>query len=414
MVLRRYPSDAAELTSLGERKLLQRRELLLASLAVLGCAEDTGSPPRSPPAQVGTASRVTRSTRQGEAATVAQAASAELSARIPTGRSALAERWPELGLLPWRNIVSGATPLVQIPAESIGLDALWLKQDARCAPGYGGSKPRKLEALFGAALADAVGEVCTFGARGSNHVAATAVHGQRIGVAVRAYLLPAPLDDHGRRNLEICAAAGAQLINAASQRTAEAQARSWLGHRPRSAIFPWGGTSPTGNLGCVAAALELAAQFAARGLAPPDYVFVAGGTLGTAVGLELGLRAAQLPTRLVVMRASNHAPYTQRRFEQELAATREKLIQVAPELSRRLLGPPPRIDDSQLGGGYARPTPAARRARAWLLERGGFPLDLTYTGKAFAGLLARAPLLAGKRVVFWQTLDPEPMQGSEH
>lgn len=322
----------------------------------------------------------------------------------PVGRAALSARWPELDVLPWRNIVESPTPLLHVVARDSEVGSFWVKQDAESAPGYGGSKPRKLEPLLGAALRAGVEEVCTFGALGSNHVAATAVHGRRVGLAVRAYVLPGPLDEHGRRNLQICKRAGARLISAPSQTGAQAMARRWLGKRPPESIFPWGGTSPVGNLGCVAALLELAHQVDA----PPDYVFVAGGTLGTAVGLEVGLRLVRWPTQLVVMRASNRAPYTQARFQVELDQTTRILSKLVPQLGEQLAGEAPRIDASQLGSGYARATSAGRQARAFFLEHTGFPLDLTYTGKAFAGLLARAPQLAGKRVLFWQTLDPDP------
>lgn len=389
---------------------LRRRDLLLGVTALVGCGETPKA--RSTPSPRLAPSRESASTSAPREMTLPEVESTPLESRalptVPWGKALLSARWPELEALPWRNVLEEPTPLLPLVADELGFAGLWLKQDAKSAQGYGGSKPRKLEPLFGKALAEGIEEVCTFGAQGSNHVAATAVHAKRLGLGCRAYLLPAPLDDHGRRNLELCKAAGATLVKAGSQREAEVKARRWLGKRSDAALFPWGGSSPVGDLGCVAAALELQAQFEVAGLAPPDYVFVAGGTLGTAVGLELGLRAAELPTELVVMRASNRAPYTQAHFEAELQATLQQLTALAPALESSLVGRAPRIDDSQLGSGYALPTRAGRAASAWMEARAGFSLDLTYTGKAFAGVLAQAPRLAGKRVVFWQTLDPNP------
>ena len=393
----------------GDRKL-GRRDLLLGAAALVGCepAPLLRGPTRRPRAQTASPASAVPSLAEPQAPEPPVSAPSPTAEAIPCGLAALTSRWPELGALPWRNVLEVATPLVPLPVEELGFAELWLKQDAQSAPGYGGSKPRKLEPLFGSALAQGIEEVCTFGALGSNHVAATAVHAKRLGLASRAYLLPAPLDEHGRRNLELCQLAGAKLLRVGSQREAEAKARRWLGRRSTAALFPWGGSSAVGDLGCVAAGLELAAQFDRAGVPPPDYVFVAGGTLGTAVGLALGLRAAQLPTQLVVMRASNRAPFTQAHFERELRATRGLLTALAPALAERLTGPAPPIDDSQLGAGYALPTRAGRAASAWMLEHAGFALDLTYTGKAFAGVLAQAPQLKAKRVVFWQTLDPSP------
>jgi 1-aminocyclopropane-1-carboxylate deaminase/D-cysteine desulfhydrase-like pyridoxal-dependent ACC family enzyme len=62
-----------------------------------------------------------------------------------------------------------------------------------------------------------------------------------------------------------------------------------------------------------------------------------------------------------------------------------------------------------LGPGYAETTPAATEAVALMREH-GLTLETTYTGKAFAGLVAdaRAGRLAGRRVVFWHTYSSAP------
>src|SRR5690606_5912700 len=59
-------------------------------------------------------------------------------------------------------------------------------------------------------------------------------------------------------------------------------------------VIPPGGTSPIGIAGYVNAALELADQIAAGELPPPDRIYVASGTMGTCVGLCLGLQLAGL------------------------------------------------------------------------------------------------------------------------
>ena len=59
---------------------------------------------------------------------------------------------------------------------------LWVKDDGSCHPVYGGNKVRKLEFL----LHGAGQKVVTFGAVGSHHVLATAVHGSALGKEVHA------------------------------------------------------------------------------------------------------------------------------------------------------------------------------------------------------------------------------------
>lgn len=335
------------------------------------------------------------------------------------GARALQAVEPALEALPWCDLLAAPSPVREVArAERLGLASLWLKDDARSVEGFGGSKPRKLEALLGAARAAGAGEVATFGAMGSNHVTACAVHAQRFGIAVRAYVLPAPVDQRAKRNLEICRAVNAELITQPSQRAAERAAQRWLGPRHESLILPWGGTSALGNLGMVAACAELAQQIRRGELPEPDLVFVAAGTLGTAAGLALGLAGCGLRSRLIPVRASNRAPYTQLRFAQEIAATRRLIQRYSTDTKWRVEVEAPAIDDGELGAGYAVPSLRGRRAAAWLRAEAGVELDQTYTAKAFAALLGQALAPPGfasswrssrwtaeapPHVLFWQT-----------
>ena len=64
----------------------------------------------------------------------------------------------------------------------------------------------------------------------------------------------------------------------------------------------------------------------------------------------------------------------------------------------------------QLGAGYAIPTDAAHEAAHLLLEDEEVPASLTYTAKTLAALIAdaRAGLLAGQRILFWNTYNSRP------
>ena len=63
-------------------------------------------------------------------------------------------------------------------------------------------------------------------------------------------------------------------------------------------VIPLGGSSPMGAMGYVNAGLELAAQIAAGEIPPPSRIYLALGTMGTAMGLLLGLKAAGVKTNL--------------------------------------------------------------------------------------------------------------------
>ena len=63
------------------------------------------------------------------------------------------------------------------------------------------------------------------------------------------------------------------------------------------------------------------------------------------------------------------------------------------------------VDDTFVGEGYGLPTPQSTEAIQLAARRGGMFLDHTYTGKAMAGLIAkaRAAEFDDRTVLFWHT-----------
>ncbi|MDI6712840.1 MAG: pyridoxal-phosphate dependent enzyme, partial [Anaerosomatales bacterium] len=89
-----------------------------------------------------------------------------------------------LAPFPRGGIAQLPTPLEPAPglAAELGLSALAVKRDDRTSPRYGGNKVRKLDFLLGQALAEGRRAVVTFGAYGSNHALATALHARALGL----------------------------------------------------------------------------------------------------------------------------------------------------------------------------------------------------------------------------------------
>ena len=299
------------------------------------------------------------------------------------------------------------TPVSAHPrlARRLGLGSLHVKRDDRAGAIFGGSKARKLERLLAAARSEGAHAVLTFGGAGSNHALATAVHARRVGLQAHLILLPEPPGAHVRSHLLAALNAGARLhAGTRADRDDPALAITRFARGEAPYVIPPGGTCAIGDLGYVDAAFELAEQIAAGDLPAPDVLYVAAGTTGTAAGLWVGLNAAGLRTRVVAVRASGRITANRSRVTAEVSATAALLRGfrsgfVATPLDARF-----EIEDGFVGEGYARRTDAGRRAS----ERvgGELELDPTYTEKAFAALIARAPSHAGESVLFWHTFDP--------
>lgn len=327
-----------------------------------------------------------------------------------------------LGTLPHVSFAELPTPVEAHPdaAAALGLAALLVKRDDLSGTAYGGNKVRKLEFLLGDAQARGARAVLTFGAAGSNHCLATATYARALGLRCVAMLVPQHNAHSVRRNLLAGFARGSQLDlrgnrlaialgTAAHFREEHAATGTW------PSVFPAGGSSPVGCLGYVNAALELAEQVAAGDCPEPDIIYVASGTMGTCIGLLLGLALTPLRTRVCAV-AVTSAPYTSEKKASKLfEATNRFLNEHCPGVP---LFPFPTerfsLRTEFLGQEYALYTPEGMAAVAHAQEHLLLKLEGTYTGKTYAALLAdaRDGTLTGKRVLFWNTyssadLNPE-------
>lgn len=301
----------------------------------------------------------------------------------------------DAGVDPIPHVKLGSFPT---PVTRAG--SLWLKRDDQSGAIYGGGKTRKLERLLADAIARKCPGIATMGGLGSNHALATALYGKSLGLEVGLVLLGEPASDETRSHVRVEKSSGAHVVMGTSQKDAEALARStW----PDFAWIPAGGTSPLGNVGFVDAGRELAAQIRAGDLPKPDRIYMAMGTMGSAVGLSIGLRAAGIDSKVIAVRASN--PPTSSLGK--LHALHEDTVRFLRSFDPGFPDLAPdddalRIDGRHLGAGYAIATQEGDAA----MKRAPVPLEHVYTAKAFAALLADAP--AGN-VLFWVSNDPRAL-----
>lgn len=322
----------------------------------------------------------------------------------------LASKFPGLQQsLPFLPLTDLPTPLDTAPdlARHIGMDKLWIKRDDLSADIYGGNKVRKLEYLIADALQTGCDSIITFGAIGSNHALATSIFAQRQGLPCYAVLVDQAMTPYVSTTLKYHARIGTVLLHADTFKMAEKLAVETIANHPtgpaRMCHVPWGGSSWLGSVGFVNAALELAEQLDPDDV--PEKIYLASGSIGTSVGLALGLRLANLPTEIVSVRVVP-GPDNDDRFIYLFEETNRELHDrdhTFPIFEDALANVV--IRHEFLGPAYAEPTPQSLEAIELISATEGMKLENTYTGKALAALVhdARESGRAGKRVLFWNT-----------
>lgn len=281
---------------------------------------------------------------------------------------------------------------------------VWVKREDETHPELGGGKVRKLAPLLEDARAQGATHLLTLSAIGSNHVLATAWHGAAAGLEVVAAVVPHRDSETVRAAAQRAERLGVRHLpsrnepHGAARIALEAWRLRRAGARPY--FIPPGGTSARSVSGCQEAGAELAIQVE-RGELPgwPDEVFCVLGSGGTAAGLWASL--AEAPVRLHAVRA-----YPSWMIGHRYLA---RLAQSRGLLRSRLL-----IDNTQLGPGYGHPTEAGEEARR-LFALDGLPLELSYTAKAAAALIAFARSQGkGRRLLLWFTAPGADRTGPAH
>jgi D-cysteine desulfhydrase len=315
-------------------------------------------------------------------------------------------------------LVDRPTPVERLRRleRELGSGELWVKRDDLSARSYAGNKVRKLEFILAAARASGASEVLTFGAAGSNHALATAIHARALGLRSISMLIPEVNARAVRRNLLAGWHAGAELHHYPDEARLKAAVRYQLQRHEAAAgrspyVIAGGGSSPLGVAGFVDAAFELRAQIDAGLLPPPARIYVALGTTGTAAGLRLGLDAAGIDARLIAVRVVHPDIGNAARLALLYRQAASMLAGLDGTFPRTTLDPAAVvIRHEYYGGRYAQYTHAGVAAAARALETEGLKLDGTYTGKAFAALLDDASREAeAGPALFWHSCSTRPL-----
>lgn len=330
----------------------------------------------------------------------------------PVRRRPLLERLAAVGAtvahLPLATL---PTPLTQL-ALSDG-QPFWLKDDGAAAPGYGGNKARKLEWLLAEARAQGASAVRTTGAIGSNHCVATALHADRAGLQTELVQTPQPLSDHVRTNILAVSSFARRMTLVEDYRgvpaALEASRLRDEAARQRTYDIPMGGSSVTGSLGYVDAALEFAEQRAAIG--DRLRIYLPAGTCGTMAGLIVGLELGELDDEVIGVRVVDEAVTNGERIESLISDTWARLASLGLTRPRNRVRWSLRHEG--FGAGYGMGTEAGASAQAELAKL-GLQTEATYTAKAASVMLAdlRRNERGAPAGLFWQTLNRQPLRAA--
>ena len=279
-----------------------------------------------------------------------------------------------------------------------------VKHDEATSDTYGGNKVRKLEYLLRRAQIRNAKRVATFGAVGSNHALATAIHARRIGLECTCFLAHQKQTPKIPYTLNMHLKLGTELVAYGKKDDRVPLYRRYLQGRD-TWVIPLGGTCWLGSVGFVAAGLELAQQIAEGLLPKPQRIYIAAGTTGSVAGLVTGLAAAGLDTQVHAIQVADNPFASEDKLHRLIAKTCALLNRIDPGFETE-----PRRDllvwrEEFLAGGYAAVDAATSGAVELARDSLGLALETTYTGKALAAMLhdLRTPAYAGGPYLFWNT-----------
>jgi len=315
--------------------------------------------------------------------------------------------------IPYIKLGNFPTPIKKLEnlGRYLGAKNLYIKQDNLSGDLFGGNKVRKLEFLLGAAEKLNATGVITTGGAGSNHVLATAAYAKKLDMICYGLLNPQNITSYLRRNLLLMHHYGAKIELFPTRAAAtvgilavDKEYRKVMGHS--LFLIPRGGSDEIGCLGFVNAAFELKEQICAGILPEPDFIYIPRGTMGSSVGLILGLKAAGLKSVVV--------PVTDEPYQDPV----KNMVQLFQETNKFIRTQDPTFKEYKLtpedlawlhtdfsGAHYAEITPQAADAIKFMYDHENIKLDGTYTGKTCAAMLydLQNKNIKNKVILFWNT-----------
>lgn len=321
-------------------------------------------------------------------------------------RPRLFDELPGLSSLPWIPLVHAPTPVESCDAiaDWLGRKGIWMKRDDLASPLYGGNKVRRYELVLADALAKGKTRIVTAGGLASTQAMATALFGRAVGLPVRIVLFDQPITHFAKEAVLVDADAGAELVWGGNYLTTIY--RTWRAMGQDAYLILPGAANPLANLGYIDAMIELGDQVARGELPKPDAIVLPTGSSGTLAALALGAAWLGWDTEIIGIRITLAIACNRFTIGQIMRATDKFIAAREPNWKRQSSKARYSLFDDALGKGYGYPTTDAVEGVEQLRRLTGEPGEVTYSGKALAGLraIAKQPRWQGKNLLLWNTL----------
>ncbi|NVM01584.1 MAG: pyridoxal-phosphate dependent enzyme [Candidatus Helarchaeota archaeon] len=283
--------------------------------------------------------------------------------------------------------------------EYLGTNDLWIKRDDQTTEIYGGNKPRKLEFLFADAKKKNKDPVITIGGLGSNHCLATSIFGQQLGFKVVLILFNQPLTSDVQKKLLLFQYFKTEMLHEEIIK----KDQGLLKRYPNSYFITGGGSDQIGIIGFVNAAFELKNQVEQGEMPLPKYVFLALGSGGTLAGLEIGIKLANINTKVIGVRVIDKSTTSSALVKSLFKKTLKNLKIFSDKIPDIQIQKSIIIDDFY-GGEYGKVTKEGLKALQLMEKYENIELDTTYTAKTFAAMINFIKKENFKKpILFWNT-----------
>ncbi|MGN0660071.1 MAG: 1-aminocyclopropane-1-carboxylate deaminase/D-cysteine desulfhydrase [Emergencia sp.] len=290
------------------------------------------------------------------------------------------------------HFINTPTPLTRLDSISadLGID-LYLKRDDLTDYGTGGNKLRKLEYLVRDAQDQGATMLLTVGGAQTNHGRLTGAVAAKCGMKAAIVAVdPYPGEISANLLLDGIMGCPVYLVQEDGVHTedqlqdmaVEKVTKEWESRGEKVYFIPVGGSNELGILGYYDCAVELAQQTEEMGLSDVRAVSTVG-SMGTYMGMAVGIRNENLPMRLTGIGISPK-PNGLTDYALKYYARVKKYFGLELEMTAEDFD----LTSDYDHGAYNNPVKEVRDAIYYMGRKEGIILDPCYTGKTFAGIVS--------------------------